>query len=139
MNPANSKLKDIPIHSLSGDGYSVGTIRALLAEIAARVENLVQTGESGMIDLNGLPFAAGEYEQLRQTFGQGEVSARIETIGASEIIETRYPGVWWVTHYNVEGDIVADMLEIASIPEIIKSQPADVRAGLAGLRDKLNE
>ena len=145
MNPANSKLpnnsklKDIPIHSLSGDDYSVGSIRALLAEIAARLENLVQTGESGMIDLNSLPFAQGEYEQLRQTLGQGEVSVRIEAIGASEIIETRYPGVWWVTHFNVEGDIVADMLEIASIPEIIKSQPADVRAGLAGLQDKLNE
>ncbi len=132
-------LQTIPIRSLAGDGYSVGSIRALLAEIAARLENLVQTGESGMIDLNSLPFAPGEYEQLRQTLGQGEVSARIEAIGASEIIETRYPGVWWVTHYNVEGDIVADMLEIASIPEIIKSQPSDVLAGLAGLRGKLNE
>ena len=48
-------LQTIPIHSLSGDGYSVGSIRALLAEIAALLENLVQTGESGMIDLNSLP------------------------------------------------------------------------------------
>ncbi|MGA9666328.1 MAG: hydrogenase expression/formation C-terminal domain-containing protein [Gallionella sp.] len=129
----------ITIHSSSGDAYSVGSIRALLAEIAARLEKLVQTGESGMIDLNSLPFAAGEYEQLRQTLGQGEVSARIDAIGPSEIIETRYPGVWWVTHYNVEGDIVADLIEVAWLPEIIKSQPEDVLAGLELLRAQLDD
>ena len=129
----------IPIYAQAEEAYSVGNIRALLAEIAARLEKLDDHGETGMIDLNSLPLAPGEYEQLRQTLGQGEVSARIEAIGASEIIETRYPGVWWVTHYNVEGDIVADMLEITTIPEIIKSQPEDVHAGLARLKAQLNE
>jgi hydrogenase-1 operon protein HyaF len=130
----------IPIHVQSEDNiYSVGNIRALLAEIAARLEKLAGSGEAGMIDLHSLPFAPGEYELLRQTLGQGEVSVRIEAIGPSEITETRYPGVWWVTHYNVEGDIVADMIEIALVPEIIKSQPDDIRAGLELLRAQLNE
>lgn len=129
-------LQDISIKV--EEAYSIGNLRALLAEIAARLEKLVRDGAPGCIDLNGLPLAPGEYEQLRQTLGQGEVSARIEAIGASEIIETRYPGVWWVTHYNVEGDIVADMLEITAIPEIIKSQPEDVRAGLERLKARLN-
>jgi hydrogenase-1 operon protein HyaF len=139
MSPPSNNLKDIPIHVQAEEAYSVGNIRALLVEIAARLEKLDADGETGSIDLNGLPLAPGEYEQLRQTLGQGEVSARIEAIGASEIIETRYPGVWWVTHYNVEGDIVADMIEIAWLPEIIKSQPADVRAGLARLKSQLDE
>jgi len=64
---------------------------------------------------------------------------RIEAIGPSEIAETRYPGVWWVTHYNVEGDIVADMIEIARVPEIIRSQPDDIRAGLELLRAQLDK
>lgn len=132
-------LQTIPIHVQFEDIYSVGNIRALLAEIAARLERLDAGGESGMIDLHSLPFAPGEYELLRQTLGQGEVSARIDAIGPSEITETRYPGVWWVTHYNVEGDIVADMIEIARVPEIIRSQPDDIRAGLELLRAKLNE
>lgn len=127
----------IPIYAQADEAYSVGNIRALLAEIAARLEKLADKGETGMIDLNSLPFAPGEYEQLRQTLGQGEVSARIEAIGPSEIIETRYSGVWWVTHFNVEGDVVADMLEITYIPEIIMSQPADVCAGLELLRAQL--
>ena len=129
----------IPIYAQDDEACSVGNIRALLAEIAARLEKLEDDGETGMIDLNSLPLAPGEYEQLRQALGQGEVSARIEAIGASEIIETRYPGVWWVTHYNVEGDIVADTLEITAIPEIIKSQPEDIRTGLEFLRAQLNE
>jgi len=139
MSPPNDNLKDIPIYVQAEESYSVGNIRALLAEIAARLEKLVNKGTSGSIDLNSLPFAPGEYEQLRQTLGQGEVSARIEAIGPSEITETRYPGVWWVTHYNVEGDIVADMIEITWLPEIIKSQPEDLLAGLELLRAQLND
>jgi hydrogenase-1 operon protein HyaF len=139
MSPAGSNLKDIPIYAQTGETYSVGNIRALLSEIAALLEKLVASGETGMIDLNSLPFAPGEYEQLRQTLGQGEISTRIEAIGPSEIIETRYPGVWWVTHYNVEGDIVADILEVTAIPEIIRSQPEDVRNGLARLKAQLDE
>ncbi|MEO8332560.1 MAG: hydrogenase expression/formation protein [Gallionella sp.] len=138
MSLPGNNMKAIPIYAQAEEDYSVGNIRALLAEIAARLGKLVESGETGMIDLNSLPLAPGEYEQLRQTLGQGEVSARIEAIGPSEIIETRYPGVWWVTHYNVEGDIVADMLEIALIPEIIRSQPEDVHAGLERLRVQLS-
>lgn len=139
MNFPDGNLNTIPIFAQSEAACSVGNIRALLAEIAARLEKLDASGETGIMDLNSLPFAPGEYELLRQTLGQGEVSARIEAIGASEIIETRYPGVWWVTHHNVEGDIVADMIEIARIPEIISSQPDDIRAGLELLRARLND
>lgn len=139
MSSPINNLKAIPIHVQSEEAYSVGNIRALLAEISARLEKLAGNGETGMIDLNSLPFAPGEYEQLRQTLGQGEVSARVEAIGTSEISETRYPGVWWVTHYNVEGDIVADLIEIEHIPEILKSQPADINEGLERLKAQLND
>ena len=131
--------QSIPIHALTEEAHSIGNIRALLTEIASLLDKLDRNNETGMIDLNSLPLAPGEYEKLRLALGQGEVSARIDAIGPSEIIETHYPGVWWVTHYNVEGDIVADLLEIATIPEIIKSQPEDMHAGLARLRTRLSE
>ena len=138
MNLPGRNLQDIPVKIENAEGYSIGNIRALLTEIAARLEKLAANGETGMIDLNSLPFAPGEYEQLRQALGQGEVTARIEAIGPSEIVETAYPGVWWVTHYNVEGDIVADLLEIALVPEIIKSQRDDILSGLELLRSQLD-
>ena len=132
-------LQSIPISIENVEEYSIGSLRALLAEIATLLEEFARDGTRGSIDLNSLPFAPGEYEQLRQLLGQGEVSAHIEAVGPSEIIETRYPGVWWVTHYNVEGDIVADTLEITDIPEIIKSQSADIATGLELLRAQLND
>jgi len=132
-------LQNISVKIENAEEYSIGSLRALLVEIATLLEEFIRNDTRGSIDLNSLPFAPGEYEQLRQLLGQGEVSAHIEAIGPSEIIETRYPGVWWATHYNVEGDIVADTLEITDIPEIIKSQSADIATGLELLRAQLND
>ena len=130
-------LDSIAIKVEGGAAYSVGNVQALLSEIAALLQKLVDRDEAGVIDLKSLPFAPGEYEQLREALGQGELSARLDALGASEIIETRFPGVWWLTHYNVEGDIVADAIEVTLLPEILKSQPADVRAGLERLQEAL--
>ncbi len=127
-------LQDIAVKVERADDYSVGNISALLAEIATLLEKFIATGQSAEIDLKSLPMGALEYEQLRLALGQGEVAANLEAIGPSEIIETKYPGVWWVTHYNVEGDIVADLIEIANCPAILTSQPQDMQAGLARLQ-----
>lgn len=133
------KLQDIAIKVDSADTSSVGNIAALLAEIITQLEQLLSKGSSSLIDLKSLPLSPHEYEQLRFTLGQGEVSARLEAIGPSEIIETRYPGVWWITHYNVEGDIIADMIAVTRIPDILRSQPEDMQAGLARLQSLLKE
>lgn len=137
MSLPGKSLQDIAIKVESNDTSSIGNIAALLAEISTMLEQLIGCGTSSMIDLKSLPLSPQEYEQLRLTLGQGEVTARLEAIGPSEIIETRYPGVWWVTHYNVEGDIIADMIEIASVPGILHSQPEDMQAGLERLHAML--
>ncbi len=134
MSLSSTRLQDIAIKVESDDTSTVGNIAALLAEIAALLERLISNKQTSMIDLKSLPLSPHEYEQLRFTLGQGEVTARLEAIGLSEIIETHYPGVWWVTHYNVEGDIIADMIEIARVPDILQSQPEDMRASLERLQ-----
>ncbi len=131
-------LHNIPIKSESVEPYSIGNPRALLTEIAARLEKLAKEGIASSMDLNSLPFAPGEYDQLRVFLGDGEVIGGVDVMWASEVMETRYPGVWWVTHYNVEGDIIADGIEITEIPEILKSQPADIEGGLALLQAQLH-
>lgn len=130
-------LDNIAIKVEPADPHSVGNIGAIQNEIASRLEALAASGKTSLIDLKSLPFSAGEYEQLRIELGRGEVSARLEAIGISEITETQFPGVWWVTHYNVEGDIIADLLEIAPIPAILPSQPEDVRDGLKRLKQHI--
>lgn len=131
-------LDNIAIRVESPDAHSVGNVRALLTEIAALLQKLVDTGETGLIDLKSLPFAPGEYEQLRAALGQGELTAQLDAIGISEIVECRFPGVWWLTHYNVQGEIVADVIEITFLPEIMKSQIEDMRDGLAQLQEMLH-
>lgn len=137
MSLPSNRLQDIAVRVVNDDTSSIGNIAALLAEISTMLEQLLGRGTSSMIDLKSLPLSPQEYEQLRLTLGQGEVTARLEAIGPSEIIETRYPGVWWVTHYNVEGDIIADMIEIASVPAMLHSQPEDIQAGLERLQAML--
>jgi hydrogenase-1 operon protein HyaF len=117
---------------------TVGNVSALLAEILALLEKQLQTGQVAAIDLKGLPFSPGEYAQLKDFLGQGEVLAKLDAIGPSDIFETRYPGVWWLTHRNAEGDIVADVIEVTRCPDILKSQPEDMGAGLSRLRSVLS-
>jgi hydrogenase-1 operon protein HyaF len=132
-------LDNIAIKVETSAPRSVGNIGALLNEIACRLEELAASSKTSLIDLKSLPFSPGEYEKLRISLGRGEVSARLEAIGVSEINETQFPGVWWVTHYNVEGDIIADLIEIAAIPEILRSQPEDVRGGLQHLQEIITQ
>lgn len=130
-------LGDIAVKVEHADNYSVGNLSALLAEIASCLQHLIQTGKPSLLDLKSLPLSPQEYEQLRQLLGQGEVSARLEAIGPSEIVETRYPGVWWVTHFNVEGDIIADLIEIDRVPAILCGQTEDMQMGLNQLQAML--
>jgi len=139
MSLPNEKLHDIAVKVEAAELFSIGNTIAILTEIAALLEKLARSGETGLIDLKSLPFSPGEYEQLRLVLGRGEVSARLDAIGTSEINETHFPGVWWVTHYNVEGDIVADLIEIAAVPNILQSQPEDVRAGLERLHALISQ
>ncbi|GAB5605557.1 hydrogenase expression/formation C-terminal domain-containing protein [Sideroxyarcus sp. TK5] len=131
-------LDDISI-KVAADLNSVGSVDAVLNEIATRLERFIASGETAIIDLKSLPFSPSEYEALRTALGRGEVSARLETIGDSELYETHYAGVWWVTHYNVEGDVIADLIEIAAVPAILHSQPEDVQDGLERLQRTLSQ
>ena len=69
--------------------------------------------------------------------GQGEIHARLDALGRSEIYETRYAGVWLVTHYNDDEAIVSRFIEITTIPDILKSQTEDMSNALIELAHEL--
>ena len=70
--------------------------------------------------------------------GTGEISAELDALGASRIRETIYPGVWWLEHYNTAGELAGRYIEITTVPEILKSQEADVAAGRARLHERVS-
>jgi hydrogenase-1 operon protein HyaF len=117
-----------------------GPAQTLLREVGVHLEHLVNGGEPAAIDLQALPvLTAEEHARLRQLLGTGEVVATVEAMGPTEVAETAYPGVWWVTDYGADGDVLSEQIEIAWVPDRLPAQAPDAAAGLDRLRGLLQD
>ncbi|MEE9492004.1 MAG: hydrogenase expression/formation C-terminal domain-containing protein [Gammaproteobacteria bacterium] len=114
-------------------------VQPLLHEIRHALRNLLDSGECSVIDLRSIPLAPGEEDKILSTLGRGEVQAQLDALGPSEIIETQYAGVWIVTHYNDENNIISRFIEITTIPDILRSQIEDVTAACNRLANILTD
>jgi hydrogenase-1 operon protein HyaF len=121
------------------DDGSRSYVPALLREIEALLADLAASGRNGRIDLRSLPLLPGDDARLATALGDGEVDANIQATGLTRVRETGVAGVWWVAHANADGETVAEFIEVALVPEILKTHPEDVRTGLARLRERLAE
>ena len=115
-----------------------GNLIPLLHEIRHALTRWLEQGEEHVIDLRSIPLAPGEEDRLIEQLGAGEVNARLSILGPSDIIETRYPGAWLITHYNENESITGRFIEVCEVPGILKSQADDIRAGLERLEDQLS-
>ena len=111
---------------------------AVLKELEALLQGLLQTGEGGSIDLRSLPLSSADRDWLGTRLGRGELEIVLEAGGHSRITETGLPGVWWVRHYNEAGAPAAEFLEVAWVPEIVPAHPDDVRDGLERLKRNMD-
>lgn len=114
-----------------------GNVEPLLHEIRHALRRLTNGEEGTVIDLKRLPLAPGEEERIEKTLGKGEVRAQVDALGPTVVEETAYPGVWLTTHRNADEAVVARFIEVTRIPELLKSQPADIDAGIAKLESTL--
>ena len=133
MTPVGNPLK------VEIGGYQTGNVLPLLHEIRHALRQLLDTGETTTIDLRGLPMAAGEQERLIDFLGKGEISVQLDALGNSEIIETSFPGIWLIVHYNSNQEIMGKFIEITRIPAILEAQTRDMEDALASLQVKLEE
>ncbi len=104
-----------------------GMANSVLAEVQARLAAFADTGAESAIDLAGLPLTMGDRDELDQFLGRGEVGVSIDVAGLSEVWETAFSGVWRVRHWG-EGRIAVELIEIAEIPGILKTDRMDARA-----------
>lgn len=114
-------------------------VQPILHEIRHALRKLLVTGHTGIIDLRSIPLAPGEEDTLLDTLGCGEVHAKLDALGPSEILETRFAGVWLITHYNEDNSIIGRFIEITTLPEILKSQQEDMEASLGQLETALSQ
>lgn len=108
--------------------------RAVLRELESLLQRLLSTGEEASIDLGSLPLSPEDYELLDASLGKGEVSAEVDSLGVTQIDETGISGIWWVTHYNADDEVMAEFLEVSWCPEILLTTQEDVSDGLERLR-----
>jgi hydrogenase-1 operon protein HyaF len=109
----------------------------ILFEVRHALEELLDSGATSIIDLRSIPLAPGEEETIIDTLGQGEVYARLNALGRSEIYETRYAGVWLVSHFNDDEALVSRFIEITRLPDILRSQHEDISKALNELTREL--
>jgi hydrogenase-1 operon protein HyaF len=132
MNQVN--VPQFNIHS--GNELTLN-VEPILHEIRHALKKLVDRGESSIIDLRSIPLAPGEEETIILTLGKGEVDAKLNALGPSEIYESRFAGVWIVTNFNEHDSIVSRFIEITGFPDVLKSQREDVVHALQGLTEEL--
>jgi hydrogenase-1 operon protein HyaF len=118
---------------------SDGNGRAVLREIEQRLALLLAKGEESSIDLSRLPFGPGDHALLVKTLGEGEVSAEVNSLGATQVRETAIPGVWWVTHLNADDEVMAEFIEVTRCPAIVCTPQDDLQDGVMALRTRLHE
>ncbi len=128
-----SSLDTIPVST----EVVTGNVEPLLHEIRHALKRLAAGEEGTTIDLKGLPLAPGEEERIEETLGVGEVRAEVDALGPTVIRDTSYPGVWLITHKNADDAVVARFIEVTYIPELLRSQQADIDAGIVRLEDAL--
>jgi len=110
-------------------------VEALLTEISALMEDLVDRNIPGSIDLLGLPLSAACLALLAQRLGTGEIKVTLTAAGKSEIHETDFSGVWWSSHADETGRVVAMLIDVAYVPEILKANIDDLRRSNRRLRN----
>jgi hydrogenase-1 operon protein HyaF len=119
------------------DNELTWNVQPILHEIRHALRNLLETDQSSIIDLRSIPLAPGEEETILDTLGCGEVHAKLNALGPSEIYETRFAGVWLVTHFNVDNHVIGRFIEITRFPGILESQQEDMTTSLDLLEQAL--
>lgn len=112
---------------------------ALLQEVQDMLAALSTRGEENSIDIRSLPLSPVDRDFLLKFLGHGEVSADVNALGLSKIKETRFSGVWWLTHYNNHEEIIAELIEVTPLPDILKTQAPDLHDGVITLRRYLQK
>jgi hydrogenase-1 operon protein HyaF len=119
-----------------GDSLTYNVV-PLLHEIRHALAKLLDDGGHTVIDLRSIPLAPGEEEKLLATLGRGEIVAQLSALGPSEILETRFPGVWLVTHYNNDNEVIGKFIEVCRLPRILQALDEDIRDAIDNLEAQL--
>ena len=131
---SSETLADIKVQVETSE-YESGNLSSILTEIVFSLEQLLEQKKTHTIDLRAMPWSPGEEDKLEQYLGHGEIHIELDALGKSLFYETQYSGIWIVTHYNPEDEIIGKLIEITYMPDMIFSREDDVKDSLERLID----
>ena len=120
-------------HAIDSADDLTGNLMPLLHEVRHALDRLLENDEPTSIDLRSIPLGPGEEDRILSFLGQGEVNARLDLLGPSDVCETRYAGVWIVTHYNHDNQLLSRVIEVTRIPDVLCSQTGDISTACSRL------
>ncbi len=92
----------------------------LLPELAQALETQKEDAPGQLFDLTDFP--ADDAELIKQVLGEGEVSGLVALPDGvtAQIQEATMAGLWRVRFTGQDGKLIADYLEVSSLPEIVR-------------------
>jgi hydrogenase-1 operon protein HyaF len=63
---------------------------------------------------------------LLAMLGKGEVEANVDALGPTRVWESAIHGVWLIDYRNLDEQRLALHIEIATVPDILGTQPQDI-------------
>jgi hydrogenase-1 operon protein HyaF len=140
-----SRLAEIPIRiepsahiaSPAVPGGLGGGVAAILSELVTLLERLAHGEASATIDLRSLPMSPQDRAELQRVLGEGEVQATVNAEGLSKIRETRVSGIWWIEHFDRQGELIAELIEVTLVPQILASASDEIATAAAALRSQI--
>lgn len=90
----------------------------ILAEIIARSERFMATGETHNFNLDLVPMSDADLGWLVRTLGEGNVVIISAGYGSCRIRSTHLAATWWVQFSNASSQLILNALDVAEIPAV---------------------
>jgi len=131
-------LQDIPVCS---EGLNLNdeshVLDAVILQIKQLMDVFIVSEKTAAIDLRSLPLSRKIHDELKERLGVGEVEAKVKLSGDTEVYETAFSGVWWVTHKNSNNKIIAEQIEVGNIPFVLCAHIEDIKIASKKLAEKM--
>lgn len=109
-------------------------IFAIVSEISAALQRLLDSGETHMIFLEKIGLTEPEQVELLQELGEGDLKISLSNLDEPvDWYETAMSGVWVATFRNHRDEAILRTIEVCYYPSLAASQKEDIEQNLKGM------
>ncbi|MDD2704606.1 MAG: hydrogenase expression/formation protein [Acidocella sp.] len=98
----------------------------IFAEILARSDNFIATGETHTFNLDLVPMSDADLGWLVRMLGEGPVVIVSAGYGSCRIRSTHLAATWWVQFSNASNALILNALEVTDIPAVACAAQDDI-------------